>query len=352
MINKKIIYLLKYIIIYFELLMLKCFLNIRYKSSSISNRNLKNNHSKIILIKRKLHDIIKILKKNKTNIKTLYIKGNMRFGNYFISLNNAIIFCEVSGCKRIIINNVFIKHNIFYQKYNITIESNNSFNYNKNESMILYIGLFLFHIKFTDLGKVNRFYLFRKEILNNLPKVKISFDELYIYLRGGDIFNNLNKTSRFYAQPPLCFYRNILNQFIFRKVIIISEDLSNPVIKILLKEYPYIKYKKNDIKLDISYLVNSYNIISATSSFIITIIKLNQKLKFLWEYDFYILSERYLHLHHSVYTFSFNYNIYKMNVSENYKKLMYPFHNSEKQRNLMIKEKCNNNFDFIPPRFS
>ena len=182
--------------------------------------------------------------------------------------------------------------------------------------------------------------------------MKISFDELYIYLRGGDVFHHINKTSRFYVQPPLCFYRNILNQFIFRKVIIISEDLSNPVIKILLKEYPYIKYNKNDIKLDISYLVNSYNIISATSSFIITIIKLNQKLKFLWEYDFYILSERYLHLHHSVYTFSFNYNIYKMNVSENYKKLMYPFHNSKKQRNLMIEEKCNNNFDFIPPRLS
>jgi hypothetical protein len=182
--------------------------------------------------------------------------------------------------------------------------------------------------------------------------VKINDDELYIYIRGGDIFRNINKTSPFYVQPPLCFYRNILNKFIFRKVFIISEDASNPVIQILLKEYQYIKFNKNDIKLDISYLVYSYNIISATSSFILAIIKLNQNLKFLWEYDFYILSERYLHLHYSVYTFSFNYNIYKMNVSEKYKKMMFPFRNSEEQRKLMIEEKCNNNFDLIPPRFS
>lgn len=193
--------------------------------------------------------------------------------------------------------------------------------------------------------------MFRKEIINNLPKVKVSFDELYIYIRGGDIFRDINKTSGDYVQPPLCFYENILNQFFFRKVIIISEDTSNPVIKILLKEYPYIKYNKNNLKLDISYLENSYNIISATSSFIVSIIKLNQNLKFLWEYDFYKLSERYLHLHYSVYTFSFNYNIYKMNISENYKKLIYPFHNSENQRKLMIEEKCNNKFVLIPPRF-
>ena len=72
----------------------------------------------------------------------MYIKGKSRFGNYFISLNNAIIFCEFSGCKRIIINDAFIKHNIFYQKYNITIESNNSFNNNENKSMILNLGFF------------------------------------------------------------------------------------------------------------------------------------------------------------------------------------------------------------------
>lgn len=281
----------------------------------------------------------------------MHIKGNMRFGNYLISLNNAIIFCEFLGCQRIILKNDFINHKIFYQKYNLTIEIDNLLNYyNEDDSLIINVRYFYFLNIFNDLGKVNRFFVFRKEILYNLPKVKINIDELYIYIRAGDIFRLLSKKIRVYPQPPLCFYKSILNQFNFRFVTIISEDNTNPIIPKLLIEYPYIKYKKYNIKIDISYLVNSYNIISAKSSFIISIIKLNQNLKYLWEYDFYKLSERYLHLHYSVYTFSFNYTIYKMNASENYKILMYPFYNSEKQRKIMMEEKCDNNFQIISPR--
>jgi hypothetical protein len=192
----------------------------------------------------------------------------------------------------------------------------------------------------------------RKEILNNLPKIKINSNDLYIYMRGGDIFNRINISCQYYYQPPFCFYKRVLNQFAFRKVIIISGDKLNPILAILLKEYSYIKYNKNNIKLDISYLVNSYNIISATSSFIISIIKLNQNLKFLWEYDFYEIIIRYKFLHYSVYTFPFNYTIYKMNPSENYKKLMYPFLNSLEQQKHMIEEKCENDFQLIPPKIS
>ena len=352
MINKKLIFSFKYIIIYFELFLLKHFIHLNNKISSISNNNLLKNNS-LNFIKKKLQDIIfKKLKHNKNYSNILYIKGHVRFGNYFICLNNAIIFCEFLSCKKIIIESEFINHQIFYQKYNLTIESNYSFNKIEINPLIINIAFF-FKFNFTYLGQINRFYVFREEIINNLPKVKINFDELYIYIRGGDIFKYFNKSpSKTYIQPPLCFYKSILNQFIFRKFVIISEDKANPVIKKLIKEYPYIKYNKNNIKLDISYLLNSYNIISATSSFIASIIKLNKNLKYLWEYDFYILLQRYLHLHYSVYSFSFNYTIYKMNISENYKKLMYPFYNSEMQRKLMIEEKCDNNFQLILPRIT
>ena len=188
--------------------------------------------------------------------------------------------------------------------------------------------------------------------MNNLPKVKINHNDLYIYIRGGNIFKVLNAELTTYAQPPFCFYKNILNKFKFRGIRIISEDKSNPAL-ILLENYYHIKNIKNNLKIDISYLANSYNIVLAKSSFIINIIKLNKNLKFVWEYDFYKLSERYYHLHHSVYTFPFKYTIYKMEASESYKTLMFPFKNSEKQRELMIKEKCdNNNFYIISPRIS
>ena len=340
--NKPISFL-KYMIIIFELLLLlEYFINIKNKSSSISKNSQKNNMAKIInILKRKIYNKTN---KNKTYINILYIKGISRFGNYLISLNNAIIFCEILRCKKIIIKNNYINHKIFYREYNITIESNYSSCYIDNDTMVIKIKSFFYHFNFPTLGEVNRFYVFRKEILNNLPKVKVNFNDLYIHIRGGDIFSHLNKSSQYYGQPPLCFYKRVLNQFIFREIIIISEDILNPVIQILLKEYPNIKYSKNNLKLDISYLVNSYNILSSKSSFITSIIKLNQNLKFLWEYDFYELSEKYLYLHYSVYTFSFKYIIYKMMPSETYKKIMFPFHNSEKQRKFMIEEKCENNF--------
>lgn len=80
------------------------------------------------------------------------------------------------------------------------------------------------------------------------------------------------------------------------------------------------------------------------------LLKLNENLKILWEYDFYKLSERYYHLHPSVYSFSYNYTIYKMNASLKYKTIMYPWKNSTTQREMMIKENCNKDFTIIKPR--
>ena len=106
-----------------------------------------NNRFKIFnIIKRNLNNIIEKLKKNKTSINTLYIIKNMRFGNYFVSLNNAIIFCEFLGCKRILINSEFIKHNIVYPEYKLIIESNFSLNCIENNSLIVNSTFFFFRL--------------------------------------------------------------------------------------------------------------------------------------------------------------------------------------------------------------
>ena len=187
---------------------------------------------------------------------SLYITGGLKFGNFLIAINNAIIFCELFCYKRIIIENnkgIFLKNKLFFPKYNLTIEPNhtiyNSLNLDAN---------FFFYSYFRNLGKVNKYFLFRDEIIKNLPKSKTHPNDLYIYVRGGDIFKRLNKSNPNYPQPPFCFYENVLNKFNFRKRIIISEDQSNPIFQKLINKYPYIKYNKKNIKNDISYLVNSY----------------------------------------------------------------------------------------------
>lgn len=198
------------------------------------------------------------------------------------------------------------------------------------------------------MGNINRLSIFKKQLLYNLPKVVTHPNDLYLYIRGGDIFvETYTYNIRGYFQPPLCFYENILDNFKFNKVFIISQDNLNPVIPKLLNKYPYISNKKNELKIDISYLINSYNMVAGKSTFFSTSIKFNNKLKFLWEYDCSPSSQKYLHLHYSVYKFPFYYSVYKMNSSNKYRKFMYPWLNIPKQRKMMIKEKCKKNFDII-----
>ena len=114
----------KYIII---ILGIFYYINIGNKRSFFSKNYVKNNKFQIInVIKKNLYDIIyKTFNKNITYIDTLYIYGKRRFGNFIISLNKAIIFCEYLCCKRIIIqssSNIFIKNKIFYSKYNFIIQ--------------------------------------------------------------------------------------------------------------------------------------------------------------------------------------------------------------------------------------
>jgi len=315
----------------------------------ISKNFLKNNKKKLIK-KVLLSKIFNLTNRNINNINILFIKERGRFGNYFNAINNAIIYCEFLGCKKIFIeynNKIYIKKKIFLKKENITIEPNKAPKSIDNNSIALGSSFF-FHNGFRWFKNINKLIIYKKHLLNNLPKVVTNQNDLYIYIRSGDIFLIHKSSIRGYYQPPFCFYDKIMKKFKFSKVFIISEDKLNPVIHKLLNKYPFIKTKKNNLKLDISYLINSYNIVVGKSTFLSTTIKLNDKLKFLWEYDLYSsFSRTYLDFHYSFYKFPVYYTIYKMNSTANYRKLIYPWINSPKQRKIMIEEKCIFNFDII-----
>ena len=213
------------------------------KYSTIYTKLFFGNNKKKLMKKIILYKIFKLTRKNINNINYLFIKGKSRFGNFFISINNAIIYCEILGCKKIILeknNNIYINNIILYKKSNFTIEPNQTFNIRDKYSIILNTRFF-FYNNIVLFRNVNRFIIFREQLLNNLPKVIVHPSDLYIYIRSGDIFIRAHRN---YNQPPLCFYEAILDSFKFNKVYIISEDKLNPVIPNLLNKYSYIKKKK------------------------------------------------------------------------------------------------------------
>ena len=300
-------------------------------------------------IKNKFMNMFSIIKNKTINtIETFFITYNIPFGNNIITLNNALFYCEVIGCNKIILKkyNVdrkwLIKDPIYIEKLNITITLGKKVDC--NDDKILCIRTATWDPYFPIFIKPQiRIQYIKDELVRNLPVVHTEPDDLYIHLRGGNIF--FSRPCSVYAQPPLCFYEKIINNNKFNNIYIISMDKNNIVLDALIGKYNKIVYKKNNYEYDIALLINAFNIVTSVSSFVISSIKFNNNLKNLWEYDINRLSEKFLFLHHHLYKFDIKYKIYTMKPSDIYAQKMFSWTRSESQLKLMLEDNCP--YDFV-----
>lgn len=307
--------------------------------SELLNNSIKEEKKNELLKELQKKNHIKILSK----ISSVYVDNPFRFGNSMVLLNNLLYYCEILNITEIYLNaekNWPISQNFISNKINISLISGKDINSLFRNFFILEPENIYFQRVFKTEIRIN--YL-KNEIKKNLPKIKVNSNDLFIHIRSGDIFKyKLNKNNANYAQPPLCFYQTIINNFNFTNIFIISENKENPIIDILIKKFPKIKFNKNNIELDIAILSNAYNIVGSISSFFTTLIIINDNLKNVWEFEHYMLSEKYLHLHHDIYKYPFTFSIYKMNPSLKYKTEMFPWRNSKKQIEVLLNDECEN----------
>lgn len=187
-----------------------------------------------------------------------------------------------------------------------------------------------------------RLSIIREEILNNIPKYKANLEDLYINIRSGDIFQNTIHPD--YSQPPLCFYKKIINESNYTNINIVSNGHENPVVDELLKIYPKIKYLHESVEGDVSIIVNAHNLIMPESTFTWTLIRLNNNLNNLYIYELISYNSRKNYDLITYDTRNINANIYIMQASLKYKKIMErKWENSKIQLNLMLQENCTNN---------
>lgn len=125
--------------------------------------------------------------------------------------------------------NWFIRKKIIIKKDRLSIEKKYKNDIIKDVTIIDKTTNFFYYSKY--MKAEYRFDLIKKEIINNLPKVAVNSNQLYIYIRSGDIFIHPNKL---YKQPPYCFYKKILDNYIFKKIYLITENFNNPVINEIL----------------------------------------------------------------------------------------------------------------------
>ena len=90
--------------------------------------NLKNLNDSLFVIKEKKR-ILDLLSKdtgrNITSVDTIFLAANCNFGNCIVLLNKILFYCEIIGCKTIILDeNIYwyVKNRIFYGKNDISIE--------------------------------------------------------------------------------------------------------------------------------------------------------------------------------------------------------------------------------------
>ena len=284
--------------------------------------------------------------KNITHIESLFLAHRERFGNQVILLNKAIFYCEILKCKRIILHKDhywFITNKTINPNNNMTIEIGDLNDYKNKSNIIIDYGTNYFGYYEYILPQY-RIDIIKNEILKNLPKIIVNSKDLYIYIRSGDIFEESVSYLDGYFQPPLCFYKTILDDFKFENIYIVSENKNNPVINHLLAQYPNIKYNINPLRYDISTLINAYNIVGAYSTFLKILILLNDNLQKLFYFNFqttvlfsYFFSFEFSHK---------NLSIFKMKHFDFYKKLK-ECNNLLCQKNIMINYTCKYYFTTI-----
>jgi hypothetical protein len=299
--------------------------------------------------------ISNVIKRKITSIKRIIYSGKAQFGNTLLIINKLIFICEIIKCNEITLAGKqfwFIKDNIVLDGYNITINKVSNITIQRHEinsETIFYNSLNIFFYYFKIKQKI-RIHLLKNEIMNNLPFLNISKNDLYIYIRSGDIFKDV--IHRPYAQPPFCFYKSIFDNFNFSSIYIIAQNKNNPTINKLIGKYKNIIYKQNNLKYDISSLINCYNIVGSVSSFLNTIIMLNSNLQNYFEYNLYQMYQKIVQYHYDLFEFPQSFTVYRMEPSTNYKENMKKWKNNKRQKILMIKEKCVNTFKIRRVRHS
>ena len=300
-----------------------------------------NSTLNFVLKKKLMQELQNLTKKNFHLLKNIFIEGTINFGKQIIAFNNLIYYCEILGIKNIYLNseiNWYIKNDINSNKIHISLFSKKKINCNSIYTLCTNIVTFFFPI---IIKSKRRSIILKDEIKKNLPKIKTSKNDLYIYIRSGDSFKI---GGNHYPPSPYCFYQRVISNFKFNNIYLISQDDKSPIIGKLLKDYPKIKHKLNSKEVDIATLMNAYNLVNSVSSFSLSSITFNDNLINLFEYQVYQYGTGIIHFHYDFDKLDREFNIYRMKPSEEFYVKTFAWENTREQRILLFKEKCKYDF--------
>jgi len=250
-----------------------------------------------------------------------------RLGNNITQLVNAILFANYNNIEKIF----FPKH--FYFK-------DNFINLEKYKSKNSYVtNNKIYKSDFFSRDEICKQYNLSKEIfindkinireiikdIFNLKIINLNFtdNDLVIHIRSGDVYSKYPHSG--WIQPPLSFYKTIINEKKWDKIILICEDDKSPIIKPLINEYRNIIFKINSLNEDINIIIQAKNICFGMGSFIPSLLLLNDNINTIYY-------PSYCHRYLLDLLYCKNKKVYEL---ENYINKG-EWKNTEEQRNIML----------------
>lgn len=276
----------------------------------------------------------------KNKIEAITVREWGRFWNQIVQLVNAIYFAKKTNIQIIHLSwhpSFMIKKSVFLWDILVTC--------NKNAikwKMYLEWDFFYLERYLKTPIPVEEYLHIHNDIFKILLKKsfkKNTFwlldDDLVIHIRSGDIFSTSAVHSG-YAQPPLAYYKKVIDYAQPKRVIIVYEDTKNPCIEALQKylSEKWIIYKNFSEELgpSIALLLDAKNICSWRGSFVREIIYLSPKIKkngYFYKYFDITLHPRLCAQFEKIYSLKEKNEDYRNNVLRNWK-------NTDEQRKKMI----------------
>jgi len=119
------------------------------------------------------------------------------------------------------------------------------------------------------------------EILDIKMECDVDFDNtLIIHVRGGDALNTSGRIN--WKHVPFYVYKDIIDNSHYKKILVLSEDKTNPVISKILDTYSNSYFQSNSVATDFKLIANALYVVDSQSSFTTTAILLNKDIKTLY----------------------------------------------------------------------
>ena len=200
-----------------------------------------------------------------------------RTGNNILQIIRAIHYGKVNGYNHLL----FTNNRYFSQGESQLIILNDTINNNKKPIFDSF-----FNIKKLGCNDPNP-YLMKKyfqKYLKDIIDFKVNFlpdnnNTLHIHIRGGDVFRG-NGAHPAYVQPPLKYYKDIIESKNWDKITVVYEDTGNPCVNALKEQnYENIDFTSNNLETDINILCQAQNLVLGFGTFGLLLFFLNKNIK-------------------------------------------------------------------------